>query len=50
MHRLYDRLTNAELVGFWLEQLHASQPNDTADPAPQLAEVIDLQAFRKRAC
>lgn len=50
MHRLYDRLTNEELVEFWLEHLHAAQPDDVADVPQQLAEVIDLQAFRKRAC
>lgn len=49
MHRLYDRLTNEQLVELWLEQLHAAQLSAVTDEPQQLAEVIDLQAFRKRA-
>lgn len=49
MHRLYDRLTNEQLVELWLEELHAAQPSAAAEEPQQLAEVIDLQAFQKRA-
>ncbi|HIW46491.1 MAG TPA: hypothetical protein H9884_06275 [Candidatus Yaniella excrementigallinarum] len=48
MYQLYDTLTNDQLVDLLLEQIDAAEQKVPPGESQELADVIDLQAFKEQ--